>query len=85
VAAGATGDAAADAANQALALAAGKDAAAALAAGEARPAILIAPRQPTETVVLHERTSPVRDQVVALMQQRPEAATRVLRNWMRQD
>jgi flagellar M-ring protein FliF len=78
-----TGDAATDAANQALALAAGADPAA-LAAGDARPPILISPGH-RDPVVLHELTSPVRDQVVAIIEQRPEAATRVLRNWMRQD
>ena len=81
-----TGDPEVDAANQALALAAGgDDTPAALPAGDARPTILIAPSAPQETVVLHELTSPVRDQVVALIEQRPEAATRVLRNWLRQD
>lgn len=83
---GSTGDAATDAANEALALAAGSEEGPALLAdGSQSPAILIAPSQQRVPIVLHEQVSPMRDQVVALIEQRPEAAAKVLRNWLRQD
>jgi flagellar M-ring protein FliF len=66
------------------ALAAGEGTAA-LAAGEQRQTIIIGGPKLADPVVLHEVVSPVRDQVVAIIEQRPEAATRVLRNWLRQD
>jgi flagellar M-ring protein FliF len=54
-------------------------------AGESQPQILIAGPEPREPIVLREVANPVRDQVVAIIQQRPEAATRVVRNWLKQD
>jgi hypothetical protein len=47
-------------------------------------AILIAGGS-SETVVLREATNPVRDQALAVIEQRPEAATRVVRAWLKQD
>jgi flagellar M-ring protein FliF len=48
--------------------------------------ILIAgPESSGEPVVLRELANPVRDQVVAIIDQRPEAATRVVRSWLKQD
>ncbi len=38
-----------------------------------------------QTMVLREIANPVRDQVVATIQQRPEAAVRVVRSWLRDD
>jgi flagellar M-ring protein FliF len=50
------------------------------------PQILIAgPESSGETLVLREMANPVRDQVVAIIEQRPEAATRVVRSWLKQD
>jgi flagellar M-ring protein FliF len=75
------------AAAAALAAGAGSadESAAALAAGDAsRQQVLIA-GPGGGPIVLHEATNPVRDQVVAIIEQRPEAATRVLRNWLKQD
>jgi transcription termination factor Rho len=77
--------------SETLALGAGDatddDAPRALAAGEdGKNAILIAgPEASTTPVVLREIASPVRDQVVAIIDQRPEAATRVVRTWLKQD
>jgi flagellar M-ring protein FliF len=47
--------------------------------------IVIAGPQATEPVILREIANPVRDQVVAIIDQRPEAATRVVRTWLKQD
>jgi flagellar M-ring protein FliF len=57
----------------------------ALLAGETPQQVLIAGPEPREPIVLREIASPVRDQVVAIIDQRPEAATRVVRNWLKQD
>jgi len=38
-----------------------------------------------EPMVLHEVPNPVRDQALAIIDQRPEAATRVVRSWLKQD
>jgi flagellar M-ring protein FliF len=73
------------------ALAAGEshpDAAHALSSGDPTQQvqqITIAGPEPREPIVLREIANPVRDQVVAIIQQRPEAATRVVRNWLKQD
>jgi flagellar M-ring protein FliF len=58
-----------------------------LASGEEgqRQQVLIAPSNIGAPIVLHEQANPVRDQVVAIIEQRPEAATRVVRNWLKQD
>jgi flagellar M-ring protein FliF len=58
-----------------------------LVAGEEgqRQQVLIAPSNIGAPIVLHEQANPVRDQVVAIIEQRPEAATRVVRNWLKQD
>ncbi len=40
---------------------------------------------PMSPMVLQESTNPVRDQVVAIIDQRPEAATRIVREWLKQD
>ena len=47
--------------------------------------IVIAGPQASEPVILREIANPVRDQVVAIIDQRPEAATRVVRTWLKQD
>jgi flagellar M-ring protein FliF len=62
------------------ALAAGAQAA--LAAGEAGGALAALP---AATALPPEIAHPVRDQVVAVIDQRPEAAARVVRAWLRQD
>jgi flagellar biosynthesis/type III secretory pathway M-ring protein FliF/YscJ len=36
-------------------------------------------------VVLRETANPLRDQAVATVEQRPEAAVRVIRSWMKDD
>jgi len=51
---------------------------------EAEPGGPLAAPAP-DTALPPQIANPVRDQVVAIIEQRPEAATRVLRNWMRQD
>ena len=55
---------------------------AALPAGDAARVVIAGPAG--GTVVLRETANPVRDQVVALIEQRPEAAARVVRAWLRQ-
>ncbi|MGZ8493595.1 MAG: hypothetical protein ACXWZS_15450, partial [Gemmatirosa sp.] len=58
----------------------------ALASGEGeRQQVVIAGPAAHEPIVLREVANPVRDQVVAIIEQRPEAATRVVRNWLKQD
>jgi flagellar M-ring protein FliF len=68
----------------ALAAAAAAATPGALAAGEARPA-LPAAAPPVETALPPQIANPVRDQVIAIIDQRPEAAARVVRAWLRQD
>ncbi|GJG86610.1 flagellar M-ring protein FliF [Gemmatimonadetes bacterium T265] len=55
-----------------------------LAVSESGGGVLVAGPDGTSTV-LRELSNPVRDQVVAMIEQRPEAATRVVRAWLRQD
>jgi flagellar M-ring protein FliF len=50
-----------------------------------RQQVLIASANTGSPIVLHEQANPVRDQVVAIIEQRPEAATRVVRHWLKQD
>lgn len=76
---GAAGDDADDPAT----LAAG-EAPLALAEGDAQAGVLVAAAA-AAPVVLRELANPVRDQVVAIIEQRPEAAARVARAWMKQD
>jgi hypothetical protein len=76
---------AADAANQALALRAGPDAAAALAAGDARPAILIAPRQPTRRWCCTSARAPCATRWWRSCSSGPRPRRACCRNWMRQD
>lgn len=63
------------------------DAARALGSGEGerQQQVVIAGPEAHEPIVLREVANPVRDQVVAIIEQRPEAATRVVRNWLKQD
>jgi flagellar M-ring protein FliF len=85
LAAGATGaaiDVVAGDDDQPAALAAGE--VAALAAGDPQGAALLA-AGPAETALPPQVVNPVRDQVVAIIEQRPEAATRVVRAWLKQD
>lgn len=63
------------------ALAAGGDALGVAAAGTG---VLVAGPE-TQATVLRELANPVRDQVIATIEQRPEAAARVVRAWLRQD
>jgi flagellar M-ring protein FliF len=62
------------------ALAAGAQAV--LAAGDPARAALAAP---AETALPPQIAHPVREQVVAIIEQRPEAAARVVRAWLKQD
>jgi len=58
----------------------------ALPEGDGHQQILIAgPATSSEPMVLREIANPVRDQVVAIIDQRPEAATRIVRAWLKQD
>jgi flagellar M-ring protein FliF len=61
--------------------------AAALAAldGEPQQILVAAPAASAEPVILREVANPVRDHVVAIIDQRPEATTRVVRAWLKQD
>ena len=57
-----------------------------LGAGDERQQILVAgPETTGEPIVIREIANPVRDQVVAIIEQRPEAASRVVRTWLKQD
>jgi flagellar biosynthesis/type III secretory pathway M-ring protein FliF/YscJ len=47
--------------------------------------ILVAAPEATEPVILQEIANPVRDQVIATVEQRPEASTRVIRSWLKED
>jgi flagellar M-ring protein FliF len=47
--------------------------------------ILVAPPASTEPIILQEIANPIRDQVVATVEQRPEASARVVRTWLRED
>lgn len=50
------------------------------------PAVLIAgSRAGQPQIVLREQANPLRDQAVATVEQRPEAAVRVIRSWMKDD
>jgi len=53
--------------------------------GERHQQVVIAGPEALAPIVLREVANPVRDQVVAIIEQRPEAATRVVRNWLKQD
>jgi flagellar M-ring protein FliF len=63
----------------------GDGAAGALAAGDAaaRGNVLVAGAAAGDAVVLREQSNPVRDQVAAIIEQRPEAAARVVRAWLK--
>jgi flagellar M-ring protein FliF len=58
---------------------------AALTAGAAPAAALLAGVAPAEAALPPQLANPVRDQVVAIIEQRPDAATRVVRAWLKQD
>jgi flagellar M-ring protein FliF len=53
--------------------------------GADSPQILIAGPEAQVPVVLREIANPVRDQALAIIDQRPEAATRIVRAWLKQD
>lgn len=74
-----------EAGDGATALLGGGDAGGALTAGDGAARVLIAGREGGDAVVLREQGHPVRDQVAALIEQRPEAAARVVRAWLQDD
>jgi flagellar M-ring protein FliF len=79
---------AAGSAEEQLALAAGESApgtGVTVVDGEHQQILIAGPEKSAEPVVLREIANPVRDQVVAIIDQRPEAATRVIRTWLKQD
>ena len=48
--------------------------------------IVVAPAESTaEPLILREIANPVRDQVIATVEQRPEASARVIRSWLKDD
>jgi len=53
--------------------------------GEQQHIVIQGPQASAEPVILREIATPVRDQVIAIIEQRPEAATRVVRTWLKQD
>jgi flagellar M-ring protein FliF len=67
------------------ALAAAPDPALAALAEPQDQVILVAAPEATEPVILQEIANPVRDQVIATVEQRPEASTRVIRSWLKED
>jgi flagellar M-ring protein FliF len=47
--------------------------------------ILVAPPVAADPIILQEIANPVRDQVIATVEQRPEASARVIRSWLKDD
>jgi flagellar M-ring protein FliF len=47
--------------------------------------ILVAPPVSSEPIILQEISNPIREQVLATVEQRPEASARVVRSWLRED
>jgi flagellar biosynthesis/type III secretory pathway M-ring protein FliF/YscJ len=56
-----------------------------LSAAEPQEQMIVVAAPETEPVVLQEIANPVRDQVIATVEQRPEASARVIRSWLKED
>jgi flagellar M-ring protein FliF len=53
--------------------------------GEHQQIVIAGPQASAEPVILRETANPVRDQVMAIIDQRPEATTRVIRAWLKEE
>jgi flagellar M-ring protein FliF len=56
-----------------------------LSAAEPQEQMIVVAAPETEPVILQEIANPVRDQVIATVEQRPEASARVIRSWLKED